>query len=447
MPPPLSGPLVPASSERSATPSLRWPLTPRFLHKLFTYASHLRNMHLLTLAAPRHRGGTVSMNRARQPMKTPYLLTPGPLTTSNAVKESMMRDWGSRDEAFITMNRELRGRLVRLIYGEDTHVCVPMQGSGTFSIEATIGTLVPRDGKLLVLVNGAYGARMSQICKVIGRNVEAIECPEDQTVNPLTVDHYLANDQSITHVAVVHCETTSGILNPLEAVAEVVARHGRDLIIDAMSTFGALEIDARVTPFTAVVASSNKCLEGTPGMGFALINREALATCAGNAHSLSLDLFDQWQGFEKNAQWRYTPPTHVIAAFSQALDEHTDEGGVSGRGERYRQNHQILVDGMEEMGFRCLLERSMQAPIIVTFHMPIDPRFHFGDFYDHLRDKGFLIYPGKLTAADSFRVGCIGHIGAEQMHGALGAIREALEEMGVPDGTPALANGPGPLRS
>lgn len=352
----------------------------------------------------------------------------------------MMRDWGSRDGSFLEMNRELRGRLVRLIHGEDTHVCVPLQGSGTFSVEATIGTLVPREGKLLVLVNGAYGTRMMQMCEAMGRHVEAIEWQEDQPVDPLAVDQYLAGHQKITHVAIVHCETTSGILNPLQAVADVVNRHGRELIIDAMSTFGALEIDSRVVPFAAVIASSNKCLEGTPGLGFALIKRDVLAACAGNAHSLSLDLFAQWRGFESNSQWRFTPPTHVIAALDKALDEHLDEGGVEGRGARYRQNHQILVDGMEEMGFRCLLERSLQAPIIVTFRMPGDPQFHFDDFYGRLRDKGFLIYSGKLTVADSFRVGCIGHIGQEELRDALMAIREVLEEMGVRDGSPALAS-------
>ncbi len=402
-----------------------------------TCALRWRKMHLLASVGRRHDGDEVLMKRVRLATESPYLLTPGPLTTSDTVKEAMMRDWGSRDEAFIAMNQELRSRLTRLIHGDETHVCVPMQGSGTFSIEAAIGTLVPRDGKLLVLVNGAYGTRMVQMCNVMGRDVEAIEWPEDQAVDPLVVDQYLASDQSVTHVAVVHCETTSGIVNPLQAVADVVDRHGRDLIVDAMSTFGALEIDARVTPFTAAVASSNKCLEGIPGVGFALIKLESLATCAGNAHSLSLDLFAQWQGFENNAQWRYTPPTHVIAALNQALDEHEGEHGVSGRGARYRQNHRVLVDGMEKMGFRCLLEPSLQAPIIVTFHMPVDPRFHFDSFYNQLRDRGFLIYPGKLTVADSFRVGCIGHLGEEQMRGALGAIREVLEEMGMPDGIPA----------
>ncbi len=371
-------------------------------------------------------------------MRSPYLLTPGPLTTSDTVKQAMLRDWGSRDETFIAMNRDMRDRLVDLANGEQTHVCVPLQGSGTFAIEATIATLVPRDGKLLVLVNGAYGRRMVQATRIMGRAVEALEWREDQLVDPQALDQRLADGKDITHVAVVHCETTSGILNPIEAVAEVVAGHGRALIIDAMSAFGALPLDARQVRFAAVVASSNKCLEGVPGMGFALIRRDVLERCKGNAHSLSLDLFDQWEGLEKNGQWRFTPPTQVIAAFLQALDEHAAEGGVAGRGARYARNHEILVDGMEKLGFRCLLARADQAPIIVTFHMPADQHFTFAEFYKRLSAKGFLIYPGKLTVADSFRIGCIGHLGEAEMRAALEAIGSVLEEMGVQDGAPAL---------
>ncbi len=372
-------------------------------------------------------------------LRDPILLTPGPLTTSVTVKQAMLRDWGSRDSAFIAMNKAIRERLPQLAGASETHVCVPVQGSGTFAVEATLGTLLPRDGKLLVLVNGAYGRRMTAMAKVMGRAAEAMEWAENQPVDPAALDRRLAQDAAVTHVAVVHCETTSGILNPVEAIAAIVARHGRHLLIDAMSAFGALPLDARVVPFTALMASSNKCLEGAPGMGFALIRRDVLAQCKGRAHSLSLDLYDQWQGFEQNAQWRFTPPTHVVAAFAQALDEHTAEGGVAGRGARYADNHRRLVDGMEAMGFRCLLPRALQAPIIVTFHMPSDPAFVFAEFYDRLRDKGYAIYPGKLTVADSFRVGCIGRIGATEIEGALAAVRAALDEMGVASGAPAAA--------
>jgi 2-aminoethylphosphonate-pyruvate transaminase len=366
----------------------------------------------------------------------PILLTPGPLTTSDMVKHAMLRDWGSRDDSFIAMNREVRERLIDLAGARGTHVCVPLQGSGTFVVEATLATLVAPGDKLLVLVNGAYGTRMVEMARRMQRDVEHLQWREDEQVDCRALDDSLSADRGITHVAVVHCETTSGILNPLAQVAETVARHGRALIIDAMSTFGALEIDAREVPFVAAVASSGKCLEGVPGMGFALIRRDALELCQGNAHSLSLDLFAQWQGFEMNEQWRFTPPTQVIAALRQALDEHASEGGVKGRGARYARNHRVLVDQMQEMGFRCLVARELQSPIIATFLMPADPNFEFSHFYERLRNRGFLIYPGKLTVADSFRIGCIGHIGESEIRGALDAIRTVLVELGVSNLSP-----------
>jgi 2-aminoethylphosphonate-pyruvate transaminase len=363
--------------------------------------------------------------------RDPWLLTPGPLTTSATVKQAMLHDWGSRDPKFIEMNKRIRASILKLAGGEGTHVCVPMQGSGTFVVEATIATLLPRDGKLLVLVNGAYGHRMVKMCKYLGRSCEFIEWPEDKPVDPEQVSAKLENDKSITHVAVVHCETTSGILNPLSKVAEVVARHNRSLLIDSMSAFGALPVDAREIHFDALMASSNKCLEGAPGVGFAVIRQSALEKCEGNSHSLSLDVYDQWRGLEGNGQWRFTPPTHVLAALDVAIAEHAAEGGVAGRGGRYADNCRILVDGMRELGFETLLPDTLQAPIIVTFHMPEDPAFDFGKFYDSLAARGFVIYPGKLTVAPSFRMGCIGRLGADEMNGALDAVREVVAELGV----------------
>lgn len=348
----------------------------------------------------------------------------------------MQRDWGSRDRDFIGMNSQLRARLVALAGAEESHVCVPLQGSGTFTVEAVIGTLLPRNGKILVLVNGAYGRRMVEIARTMGRAVDCAQWQEDEAVDPIEVDRRLDRDPSVTHVGVVHCETTSGVLNPLGEVAEVIAAHKLPLIIDSMSAFGAIPLDARETPFAAVAASANKCLEGVPGMGFSLVQRSLLEGCKGNSHSLSLDLYAQWKGFEGNGQWRFTPPTHVVAAFLQALDEHAAEGGVAGRGARYARNHEVLVEGMEKLGFQCLLPRKVQAPIIVTFLTPADRRFQFADFYERLSARGFVIYPGKLTVADSFRIGCIGRVAEKEMREALDAIAAVLDEMGVTECAP-----------
>jgi 2-aminoethylphosphonate-pyruvate transaminase len=366
----------------------------------------------------------------------PWLLTPGPLTTSMTVKQAMLHDWGSRDAGFVAINTHMRQRLVELIGGGKDFTTVPMQGSGTFAVEAMLGAFVGPKDKLLILINGAYGKRMAKICEYYKRATAILEWPEDQPVDPAKLRETLKSDPAITHVAVVHCETTSGILNPIVEVSRVVAEAGRKLLVDSMSAFGALPIDVQSVAFDAVAASSNKCIEGVPGLGFVLCRVSALEKTKGNAVSLTLDLFEQWQNLEKTHQYRFTPPIHCIVAFDQALTEHEQEGGVAGRGGRYRNNHKILVDGMRAMGFETLLPDRLQAPIIVTFHMPADPKFVFEQFYDGLKDRGFVIYPGKLTVADSFRIGCIGRIGETEMKAFLAAAKEVLNGLGVVSGRP-----------
>ena len=365
------------------------------------------------------------------------LLTPGPLTTSQETKLAMLHDWGSRDTEFIEINRRFRKQLLEMASAEPTHVCVPMQGSGTFIVEAVLGSLIPPEGKALILINGAYGRRMAKMMDYLKREYLVHETPED-TVPILTqLDSTLARDSKISHVLVVHCETTSGILNPIDEIANIVARHARSLLIDAMSAFGAIPLEANQIRFDAVMASSNKCLEGIPGMGFALIRKDALERSKGNAHSLSLDLYDQWKNMETTSQWRFTPPTHVIVAFDKALQQFFEEGGVIGRNKRYVENCRILIDGMSRLGFETLLPPQLQAPIIITFKMPEDPKFDFSDFYERVKEKGFVLYPGKLTVAPSFRIGCIGHLFEDDMHQALGAIEKTMGEMGVASGKPS----------
>ena len=373
--------------------------------------------------------------------KDPWLLTPGPLTTSAATKEAMLHDWGSRDAQFIETNARVLRRLLDIAGAAETHVCVPLQGSGTFTVEAALGTLIPprdgkKDGKALVLINGAYGKRIAQILDYAGRSHISLETPEDTPPDLNDLEAALKSDTAITHVVAVYCETTSGILNPIEDIARITAENQRRLIIDAMSAFGALPFDASAIPFDGMMASSNKCLEGVPGMGFAILRRAALEQCQGNAHALSLDLYDQWTAMEKNGQWRFTPPTHVINAFDKALDQFDAEGGAEGRHARYAGNCKILVDGMRGLGFETLLADEVQAPIIVTFKMPADEKFDFQVFYDALGCRGYVIYPGKLTVAPSFRIGCIGQLGASEMQGALKAITDVMKEMGVESGAP-----------
>jgi len=365
------------------------------------------------------------------PSGDPWLLTPGPLTTSLSVKQAMLHDYGSRDATFIELNARILDRLVAIVNGSGSYVAVPLQGSGTFVVEAMIGNFVPADGKLLILINGAYGQRIAKICDYYKRDYRVQESAEDIPVDTSQLDATLDANPDIGHVVVVHCETTSGILNPIKEVSEIVARHKRSLLIDSMSAFGALPLDAREIEFDAVVASSNKCLEGAPGMGFCVARESALEKTEGNSPSLVLDLYDQWRAMQKNRQWRFTPPTHVLLAFDQALTEYEAEGGVEGRGGRYRANCDLLVAGMREMGFKTLLPDDLQAPIIITFHMPANPEFDFNAFYDGLKDQGYVIYPGKLTVADSFRMGCIGRLDQQRMQAALDAVKKMLNQFGI----------------
>ncbi len=366
----------------------------------------------------------------------PILLTPGPLTTSLATKQAMLRDWGSWDASFNAITRSLCDDLIRVVHGEGTHVCVPMQGSGTFSVEAAIANVVPRDGKVLVPQNGAYCQRILKICKVLGRASVELPIPEDQPATAAMIEAALARDPSITHVAQVHCETGAGVLNPLSDIAALCARLGKGLIVDAMSSFGALEIDARTMPFDALVAATGKCIEGVPGMGFVLVRKDVLEASQGNSHSLALDLYDQYVYMQKTTQWRFTPPTHVVAAFRAALDQFLEEGGQPVRGARYRQNCDTLVAGMATLGFRPFLAPDIQAPIIVTFHAPSDPRYDFKTFYAKVRERGYILYPGKLTQVETFRVGCIGAIDDNEMRNVVTAIGEALREMGIASQAP-----------
>lgn len=370
----------------------------------------------------------------------PILLTPGPLTTSDRTRAAMLRDWGSWDSDFNQITARIRQQVLRIVHGEGTHECVPLQGSGTFSVEAAIGTLVPRHGHVLVPNNGAYCQRIARICKVLGRKLTTIDYTEDKQVLAADVDRALAADPTITHVALVHCETGTGVLNPLHEVALVVARHGRGLIVDAMSSFGALDIDARKTPFDAVIAASGKCLEGVPGMGFVIARRSILEKCEGNCHSLAMDLYDQWVYMEKTTQWRFTPPTHVVAALDEAIAQYVEEGGLEARGGRYARNCKALIVGLAAQGFRSYLDPALQAPIIVTFHAPDDPKYDFKTFYQEVKKRGYILYPGKLTQVETFRVGCMGHFGEAGIPGAVAAIADTLKAMGIRQvSAPALA--------
>ncbi|MEM9658548.1 MAG: 2-aminoethylphosphonate--pyruvate transaminase [Planctomycetota bacterium] len=361
------------------------------------------------------------------------LFTPGPLTTSRTVKQAMLRDLGSRDESFIQTVARIRRRLLELagVSQETGYECVPMQGSGTFAIEATLSSCISPAGKLLAVVNGAYGERIVAIAKRHRIETIVVRSAENEPPSVDEVRRALAGEEPIEMVAAVHCETTSGIMNPIDEIGQAVKDAGRRYFVDSMSAFGAVPLSMTESRIDYLVSSANKCIEGVPGFSFCLCRREALEATEGWARTVSLDLLAQWTGLEGNGQFRFTPPTHAFLAFDQALLELDQEGGVAGRGERYRGNHQILVDGMRRLGFEPYVAESLQSPIIVSYRYPTDPKFDFADFYQRLSDRGLLIYPGKVTGADCFRIGVIGRLFPSDIQDLLRAIPEALGEMGV----------------
>tara|TARA_Y100001970_G_C14156947_1_gene816134 strand:- start:55 stop:1230 length:1176 start_codon:yes stop_codon:yes gene_type:complete len=374
-----------------------------------------------------------------------YLLTPGPLTTSQLTKEAMLRDIGSWDSDFKKVTAAIREKLVNIlmqtsninkIKNFEPYISIPMQGSGTFSVEAMLGTFVPKKNKALILSNGSYGKRCSTILNYLGRENDIIDMGDFLPPDPELLEKKLRQDQYISHVIVIQCETSSGILNPIKTISKIVKSFNKSLLIDSMSAFGAIPIDCAEIEFDALVSSANKCIEGVPGFGFVLTRKSVIENTNNNSHSLSLDFYDQWKYMEETGQWRFTPPTHTILGFLSALNQHASEGGVLGRLNRYEKNKNILVEGMRELGFETLLPDKWISPIIVSFLYPADENFNFGNFYNFMKDQGFILYPGKLTKIDTFRIGCIGQIDNKIMKRVLNSVKVALSKMRVKSATP-----------
>jgi len=364
-------------------------------------------------------------------MKDPLLFTPGPLTTSAAVKGAMQRDIGSRDADFIELVASIRSELLRIagVSREQGYEAVLMQGSGTFGLESVISSVIPRKGRFVVLANGAYGERMAMIAERLGISTRLARWPENESPQPAAVQRLIEEEPAASHVAMVHCETTSGILNPIDGIARIVKADNRELIVDAMSSFGGVPLDLSKLEIDYLISSPNKCLEGVPGFCFVLARRKALEETKGRARSVSLDLLAQWEGLEGTGQFRFTPPTHALLAFATALEELRDEGGVSARAARYRANRETLRTGMRKLGFVEYLPVELQSNIITAFRYPDAPNFRFEDFYLRLRARGFLIYPGKLSQANCFRIGTIGRINEKNVHDLVAAI--AAETQGL----------------
>ena len=361
---------------------------------------------------------------------TKLLFTPGPLTTSATVKSAMLRDAGSRDAGFLAVVRSIRQRLLAIggAAPGGGYECILMQGSGTFAIESVISSAIPRDGRLLVAVNGAYGRRIVQMARVHGIDIETLDTSENRKISPAEVAARLAASR-FTHVAVIHCETTTGIVNPIEEIGAAVADAGAAFIVDAMSSFGAIPVSLAGAHADFLISSANKCIEGVPGFGFVLARRESLLAAKGRARTLSLDLHAQWAGLEADGQFRFTPPTHALLAFHQALDELEAEGGVEGRAARYRRNYEALSRGMSARGFEHYIAPEDRGYIITTYRYPEDG-FLFEEFYSRLSELGFIIYPGKLSQEACFRIGTIGRLDVGDIEALLNAIDKVMKAIG-----------------
>lgn len=358
-------------------------------------------------------------------MRNYILLTPGPLSTSQTVREAMLQDWCTWDKDYNEgVVSEIRRQLLELAKVSSAYTTVLLQGSGTYGVEATLGCAVKDSDKLLILANGAYGKRMAQIADYLKLNYVLVSLHEAEPITAAVAEKALAENPGMTHLSVVHCETTTGILNPIEQLAPVVKAHGLTWMVDAMSSFGGIPIDIEGLGIDFLVSSANKCIQGVPGMSFVIARQSKLQACKGVARSLSLDLYAQWEEMEKgHGKWRFTSPTHVVRAFFQAIKELQAEGGIPARYNRYRENHRTLVEGMRSLGFKTLLPDENQSPIITSFLYP-HHSFDFGSFYEQLKQQGFVIYPGKISDADTFRIGNIGDVFPQDFKALTEAIRQ-----------------------
>lgn len=363
-------------------------------------------------------------------MKDYKLLTPGPLTTTATVKQEMLFDHCTWDDDYKKITLKIRSQLLDLAHvNKDDYTVILMQGSGTFGVESVLTSVVGQDEKLLIVANGAYGKRMKDMCEHAGINHTMIEFAENENPDAKMVAKVLDEDALITHVAMVHSETTSGILNDIESVADVVKARNKVFIVDAMSSFGGVDIEVGKLGIDFIISSANKCIQGVPGFSFIIANKKLLIESKGKARSLSLDLYDQWETMDKDGKWRFTSPTHVVLAFSKALDEMIEEGGIAARSQRYYANNRLLIEKMAEMKMASYVDLAYQGPIITTFYYPENKHFEFKDMYNYVKARGYAIYPGKLTTAETFRIGNIGEIYEADILNLVSIIKDFLEEV------------------
>lgn len=357
------------------------------------------------------------------------LLTPGPLTTTASVKKEMLFDHCTWDEDYKNITQKIRKQLLSLAHvSEDRYTAVLMQGSGTFGVESVITSVIDENEKLLIIANGAYGERMESIAAHAKIPYEIYREDYRKVPSAAAVERLLRDDPEITHVAMVHSETTSGILNDIASVASVVKEHEKTFIVDAMSSFGGVDIQVEKLNIDFLISSANKCIQGVPGFSFIIADKKKLIDSKGKARSLSLDLYEQWETMDRDGKWRFTSPTHTVLAFAKALEELELEGGIEKRSARYRENNRILIERFRDMGIEPYIGNTHQGPIITTFFYPKEADFSFGEMYHYIKERGYAIYPGKVTEAETFRIGTIGEIYPEDIEKLSEIMEQFLKE-------------------
>jgi len=382
---------------------------------------------------------------AQQGRKYGILFTAGPLSTSRTVREAQLDDYGSRDKAFVNAIKEMREGVLEVAEAPSAEwSTIPMQGSGTMGIEAVINSITKNPlnatgakEKFLVIRNGAYSSRMASIIAKRGTPLVTFDTEEGQEIDLIKLQELMKADPSITQVGMVHCETSTGMFNPIHGIAALTRKHlpKATIFVDAMSSFGGVEFR---TPDVCdvLVTSANKCIQGVPGFSIVVAKKSLLEQSRGNSPSFTLDIVSQFDGLEKSGQFSQTPPVQAIVAFHQALKEHKAEGGVAARSKRYQANNDYIADQMTSLGFKLFLDRTKPSfgHIITAYHAPSkanSPNWDFMKFYDELKEGGFVIYPGKASAADTFRIGALGDIHLPDCKALMEEVKTVLKRMDV----------------
>ena len=338
----------------------------------------------------------------------------------------MMVDHCTWDSDYKEITQKIRAQLLELAHvSPEEYTCVLMQGSGTFGVESAITSSVGKEEKLLILSNGAYGERQEDICRHAGIRYRIEHFHYNEIPDAAVVEKILNEDKDITHVSMVHSETTSGIQNDIEAVGKIVKKAGKVFIVDAMSSFGGVDIPVAQWGIDFIISSANKCIQGVPGFAFIICRLDELMKCEGKAVSLSLDLYDQWKGMY-DGKWRFTSPTHTVLAFAKALEEMQQEGGIEARHRRYVNNNRLLISEMRKLGYTTYINEAHQGPIITTFFYPENATYTFQEMYSFIKERGYAIYPGKVTEAETFRIGNIGEIYEEDIRKVIAIYKEFL---------------------